>query len=156
MWISMLFSSTFPFSDYITRHQQLCCLWHEMLLLKSKRKKSVHCFFPNGVSSHHWTKATGFSKVESHTIYYFPFFGQVALLGSIYMAGYMFAGYPCGYVADKWGRKTAVTVTLAFFGVSLLSGAFMPSYSTYTMARFFAAVGNFTLLQAHSTSISWV
>ena len=40
------------FSDYIARHQQLCCCWWRAILsLKCKTKKTVHYFCPNGVST---------------------------------------------------------------------------------------------------------
>ena len=40
----------FLFSDYIARHQQLCCMTCNVVAEMQKKKKTVHSLFPNGVS----------------------------------------------------------------------------------------------------------
>ena len=66
-------------------------------------------------------------------------------MGSIYLSANLVAYYPVGLIADAFGRRKACGLSLLLFGSCLLAGAFMQTYNSYLVTRFFCAVGNAAL-----------
>ena len=66
---------------------------------------------------------------------------QVALVGSIYMAGLFVGSYLVGMLSDKVGRKWSTMFAIVMGGIFQTIGAWMPGYYSYTVTRFFAAIG---------------
>ena len=72
---------------------------------------------------------------------------QVALAGSIFMAGLFFGSGLAGRVSDSFGRKKCIVVFLLICGLAHLAGGFMPNYWAYVASRFFAAIGIYNFKQ---------
>ncbi|XP_055945527.1 organic cation transporter protein-like isoform X1 [Argiope bruennichi] len=66
----------------------------------------------------------------------------ISLSKSIFIAGYMCSVTVFGYLADKFGRRTVITICNAISVVSAIACAFSTSFFMFAIARFFVAVGS--------------
>ena len=71
---------------------------------------------------------------------------QVALVGSIYMAGLFFGSIIFGYLGDLVGRKWALMLSILCASAGSLAGAFVYSYEAYAVTRFITAIGEKIIL----------
>lgn len=79
---------------------------------------------------------------------------QLGLLGSIGMLGMAIGAALSGMVADKWGRRTVIMITLIIYGVSSALSAFAINYPMLLVLRFITGFGLGGELPAASTLIS--
>ena len=93
-----------------------------------------------------WTLFPGNSTKKSlfKKIYF-----QVALAGSIFMAGLFFGSGFAGRISDTFGRRMGILTNLVILALAQLAGGFMPGYWTYVATRFFAALGEQSPFIAH-------
>ncbi|GAA1354132.1 MFS transporter [Falsarthrobacter nasiphocae] len=67
--------------------------------------------------------------------------GETALLGTSNLIGMGVGAFAWGAVADRLGRKTAFSLTLAMFGVFTVLGGLAPNYEIFLVMRFLAGMG---------------
>jgi MFS transporter, AAHS family, 4-hydroxybenzoate transporter len=67
--------------------------------------------------------------------------GQLAPLFGAGLVGLMIGAFVFGPLADKFGRKTILMVSVALFGVASLASAFAPSLKTLVLLRFVTGLG---------------
>ncbi|WP_099466832.1 MFS transporter [Konateibacter massiliensis] len=79
---------------------------------------------------------------------------QLGLLGSIGMLGMGIGAALSGMVADKWGRRTVIMLTLIIYGVASAASAFAINYPMLLVLRFLTGFGLGGELPAASTLIS--
>jgi MFS transporter, putative metabolite:H+ symporter len=79
---------------------------------------------------------------------------QLGLLGSVGMLGMALGAALSGMVADKWGRRTVIMLTLIIYGVASALSAFSVNYPMLLILRFFTGFGLGGELPAASTLIS--
>lgn len=79
---------------------------------------------------------------------------QLGLLGSTGMLGMAIGAALSGMVADKWGRKTVVMLTLIIYGVSSAVSGFAMNYPMLLALRFLTGFGLGGELPAASTLVS--
>lgn len=66
---------------------------------------------------------------------------QVGLVSSITTVGMMFGAVIFGYLADRFGKKNIIMITLLIFSISNLALAFTNSLGTFLLVRFITGVG---------------
>lgn len=66
---------------------------------------------------------------------------QVGLISSITTVGMMFGAVIFGYLADKFGKKNIIMITLLIFSISNLALAFTNSLGTFLLVRFITGIG---------------
>ncbi|SCP95634.1 MFS transporter [Anaerobium acetethylicum] len=79
---------------------------------------------------------------------------QLGLLGSIGMLGMALGAGLSGMVADRWGRRTVVMITLIIYGISSMISGFAPNYPVLLVLRFFTGFGLGGELPAAATLVS--
>lgn len=67
--------------------------------------------------------------------------GQMGWAGSVAMIGMMIGAVLGGSLADRWGRKPVLAVSVAAFGVFSLATAASWSFETLVLARFLTGLG---------------
>src|ERR1700761_7577149 len=67
--------------------------------------------------------------------------GQIGLLGSANMIGYLFGSFFAGILGDRFGRKKVMMYALALYSASSLLGAASPNFPFLFGARAVAGVG---------------
>ena len=80
--------------------------------------------------------------------------GQLGFLQSIGLLGMALGAALSGMVADKWGRRTVITLTLVIYGVSSILSGFAVNYSMLLVLRFITGFGLGGELPAAATLIS--
>lgn len=80
--------------------------------------------------------------------------GQLGQLGSISMLGMGLGAALSGMVADKFGRRTVIMLTLIMYGVSSIISGFAINYPMLLVLRFLTGFGLGGELPAASTLIS--
>ncbi len=80
--------------------------------------------------------------------------GQLGFLGSVGMLGMALGAALSGMVADKWGRRTVIMLTLVIYGVSSALSGFAVNYPMLLVLRFMTGFGLGGELPAASTLIS--
>jgi len=80
--------------------------------------------------------------------------GQAGLLGSIGLLGMALGAALSGMVADKWGRRTVIMLTLIIYGVSSILSGFSINYPMLLVLRFITGFGLGGELPAAATLIS--
>jgi len=80
--------------------------------------------------------------------------GQVGLLGSIGLLGMALGAALSGMVADKWGRRTVIMLTLIIYGVSSILSGLAINYPMLLVLRFITGFGLGGELPAAATLIS--
>lgn len=80
--------------------------------------------------------------------------GQLGLLGSVGMLGMALGAALSGMVADKWGRRTVIMLTLVIYGVSSALSGLAVNYTMLLVLRFLTGFGLGGELPAASTLIS--
>ena len=66
---------------------------------------------------------------------------KVALIGTIYMAGFFCGSFIWGNIGDKFGRKITLMYSIITGSLFSLIGAFSSNYYYYAFTRFMTAVG---------------
>jgi putative MFS transporter len=79
---------------------------------------------------------------------------DLGLLGSASAVGMAFGAAIAGMVADKYGRKTVVTVTLVLYGLASAMSGFAPNFTILLLFRFLTGLGLGGELPAASTLVS--
>jgi len=64
-----------------------------------------------------------------------------AYINSIFIFGGAAGGFICGWISDKMGRKTAVIISIASYGVFTLLTGYMPNWWAVVICRFFSGFG---------------
>lgn len=67
--------------------------------------------------------------------------GQVGLVSSITTVGMMIGAVLFGYLADRFGKKNIIIVTLLIFSISNLALAFTQDVSQFLLVRFVTGIG---------------
>lgn len=67
---------------------------------------------------------------------------MISMANSIYMAGYFVGAITSGSLADRFGRKPVLIVSLVLGGCANLIGAFGPYVEVYFVGRFLAAISD--------------
>jgi len=80
--------------------------------------------------------------------------GDLGLLGSIGMLGMALGAALSGMAADKWGRRTVISVTLIIYGTASILSGFAGSFYMLLFLRFITGFGLGGELPAASTLIS--
>jgi len=80
--------------------------------------------------------------------------GQVGFLGSIGLLGMALGAALSGMVADKWGRRTVIMLTLIIYGVSSILSGLAINYPMLLVLRFITGFGLGGELPAVATLIS--
>lgn len=80
--------------------------------------------------------------------------GQLGLLGSIGMLGMGLGAALSGMAADKWGRRTIITLTLVIYGIASILSGFSFNYPMLLVLRFITGFGLGGELPAASTLVS--
>ena len=80
--------------------------------------------------------------------------GQLGLLGSSGMLGMALGAALAGMIADRYGRRSVITMTLILFGTASLLSGFAINYSMLLILRFLTGFGLGGELPAASTLIS--
>lgn len=80
--------------------------------------------------------------------------GQLGLLGSIGMLGMGLGAALSGMAADKWGRRTVITLTLVIYGIASILSGFSFNYPMLLVLRFITGFGLGGELPAASTLVS--
>ncbi|MHC1682638.1 MAG: MFS transporter [Clostridiaceae bacterium] len=79
---------------------------------------------------------------------------DLGLLGSASAVGMAVGAAVAGMVADKWGRRTVVTITLVLYGVASALSGFAPNFGMLLFLRFLTGLGLGGELPAASTLVS--
>jgi len=79
---------------------------------------------------------------------------DLGLLGSVSAIGMAIGAAVAGTVADKWGRRTVVTITLVLYGVSSILSGLSPNFGVLLFFRFLTGLGLGGELPAASTLVS--
>lgn len=79
---------------------------------------------------------------------------DLGLLGSASAVGMAVGAAVAGMVADRWGRRTVVTVTLVLYGLASAVSGFAPNFSMLLLFRFLTGLGLGGELPAASTLVS--
>jgi len=66
---------------------------------------------------------------------------KVALVISVYMAGFLIGSFACGWLGDKIGRKKCLMASALLSSTFSLVGTFMPELASYAATRFLTAIG---------------
>ena len=66
---------------------------------------------------------------------------KVALIGTIYMAGFFFGSFFWGNLGDMFGRKVTLMYAIITGSLFSLIGAFSSNYYYYAFTRFMTEVG---------------
>ena len=66
---------------------------------------------------------------------------KVALIGTIYMAGFFCGSFIWGNIGDKFGRKITLMYSIIIASIFSLIGAFSSNYYYYGFTRFMTAIG---------------
>jgi MFS family permease len=64
-----------------------------------------------------------------------------AYINSIFIFGGAAGGFICGWISDKMGRKTAVIVSIASYGLFTMLTGYMPNWWAVVICRFFTGFG---------------
>ena len=64
-----------------------------------------------------------------------------AYINSIFIFGSAAGGFSCGWISDRFGRKSAVIVSLLFLGVFTSLTGWMPNWWLVVICRFFSGFG---------------
>lgn len=64
-----------------------------------------------------------------------------AYINSIFIFGGAAGGFICGWISDKMGRKTAVIISIAVYGLFTLLTGYMPNWWAVVICRFFSGFG---------------
>ncbi len=64
-----------------------------------------------------------------------------AYINAVFIFGGAFGGFICGMISDKAGRKTAVIISIASYGVFTLLTGYMPNWWGVVICRFFSGFG---------------
>lgn len=80
--------------------------------------------------------------------------GQLGVLGSAGMLGMALGAALSGMVADKWGRRSVIMLTLIIYGVASILSGFSVNYPMLLVLRFVTGFGLGGELPAASTLIS--
>ena len=80
--------------------------------------------------------------------------GQAGFLGSVGLLGMALGAALSGMVADKWGRRTVIMLTLIIYGVSSILSGFAINYPMLLVLRFITGFGLGGELPAAATLIS--
>ena len=64
-----------------------------------------------------------------------------AYINAIFIFGGAFGGFICGLISDRAGRKTAVIISIASYGVFTILTGFMPNWWGVVICRFFSGFG---------------
>lgn len=80
--------------------------------------------------------------------------GQLGLLGSAGMLGMALGAALSGMAADKYGRRTVITLTLVLFGTASALSGFAANYTMLLILRFLTGFGLGGELPAASTLVS--
>lgn len=79
---------------------------------------------------------------------------DLGLLGSASAVGMAVGAAVAGMAADKWGRRTVVTITLVLYGVASALSGFAPNFGMLLFLRFLTGLGLGGELPAASTLVS--
>lgn len=66
---------------------------------------------------------------------------QLGTVGSVTTVGMMIGAVLFGYLADRYGKKNIIMVTLLIFSLSNLALAFTPNITTFIFVRFLTGIG---------------
>jgi Arabinose efflux permease len=80
--------------------------------------------------------------------------GQIGLVGSITTIGMMIGAFLFGYLADRFGKKNIMMVTLLVFSISNLLLAMTTNVNQFLLIRFITGVGLGGELPVASTIIA--
>ena len=80
--------------------------------------------------------------------------GQVGFLGSVGLLGMALGAALSGMVADKWGRRTVIMLTLIIYGVASILSGLAINYPMLLILRFITGFGLGGELPAAATLIS--
>jgi MFS family permease len=64
-----------------------------------------------------------------------------AYINAVFIFGGAFGGFICGMISDKAGRKTAVIISIASYGVFTVLTGYMPNWWGVVICRFFSGFG---------------
>jgi MFS family permease len=64
-----------------------------------------------------------------------------AYINAIFIFGGAFGGFICGMISDKAGRKTAVIISIASYGIFTVLTGYMPNWWGVVICRFFSGFG---------------
>jgi MFS family permease len=64
-----------------------------------------------------------------------------AYINAVFILGGSAGGFICGFISDKFGRKTGVICSIACYGVFTLLTGYMPHWWGVVICRFFSGFG---------------
>ncbi|MBC7850892.1 MAG: MFS transporter [Chitinophagaceae bacterium] len=76
-----------------------------------------------------------------------------AYINSVFIFGGAVGGFLCGWISDKFGRKTAVIISIASIGIFMLCTAFMENWWLIVACRFLTGFGVGGILVTATTII---
>ncbi|ERI89607.1 transporter, major facilitator family protein [Clostridiales bacterium oral taxon 876 str. F0540] len=79
---------------------------------------------------------------------------DLGLLGSASAFGMAIGAAAAGMIADMWGRRTVITVTLILYGIASALSGFAPNFAILLLFRFLTGLGLGGELPAASTLVS--
>lgn len=79
---------------------------------------------------------------------------DIGLLGSASAVGMAVGAAVAGMVADRWGRRTVITVTLVLYGLASALSGIAPNFTILLLFRFLTGLGLGGELPAASTLVS--
>ena len=79
---------------------------------------------------------------------------DLGLLGSASAVGMAIGAAVAGMAADRWGRRTVITVTLVLYGLASAISGIVPNFSMLLLFRFLTGLGLGGELPAASTLVS--
>ena len=67
--------------------------------------------------------------------------GQMGAVSAVTSLGMMIGALGCGYLADKWGRKPVLIMTLLLFSLGNLALTVTPNVETFLLVRLITGIG---------------
>jgi MFS family permease len=74
-----------------------------------------------------------------------------AYINAIFIFGGAFGGFIAGMISDRTGRKTAVILSIACYGIFTILTGYMPTWWTVVICRFFTGFGMGAILVTGTT-----